>query len=60
MFKGRMASEELSNLTGYSRQTINKWVREKGWATSAVLSVQLTTTQTHPHLQATRRLQHCS
>ena len=34
MFKERMTPEELANLTGYSRQTINKWVRKEGWATS--------------------------
>ncbi|HAW5517977.1 TPA: putative DNA-binding transcriptional regulator, partial [Escherichia coli] len=27
MFKERMTPDELARLTGYSRQTINKWVR---------------------------------
>ncbi|HGU1066147.1 TPA: YfeC-like transcriptional regulator, partial [Escherichia coli] len=26
MFKERMTPDELARLTGYSRQTINKWV----------------------------------
>ncbi len=34
MFKERMTPEELAKLTGYSRQTINKWVRKEGWAAS--------------------------
>lgn len=40
MFKERMTPEELANLTGYSRQTINKWVRKEGWATSPKPGVQ--------------------
>ena len=31
MFKERMTPDELARLTGYSRQTINKWVRKEGW-----------------------------
>ncbi len=27
MLKERMTPEEIAHLTGYSRQTINKWVR---------------------------------
>ena len=34
MIKERMTPEELALLTGYSRQTINKWVRKAGWITS--------------------------
>lgn len=34
MFKERMTPDELARLTGYSRQTINKWVRKEGWTTS--------------------------
>ncbi len=34
MIKERMTPEELALLTGYSRQTINKWVRKEGWITS--------------------------
>ena len=34
MIKERMTPEELAKLTGYSRQTINKWVRKEGWVTS--------------------------
>jgi uncharacterized protein YjcR len=34
MLKERMTPEELAQLTGYSRQTINKWVRKEGWVTS--------------------------
>lgn len=33
MFKERMTPDELARLTGYSRQTINKWVRKEGWTT---------------------------
>ncbi|GHK84116.1 hypothetical protein ECZU17_00530 [Escherichia coli] len=29
-----MTPDELARLTGYSRQTINKWVRKEGWTTS--------------------------
>lgn len=29
MIKERMTPEELARLTGYSRQTINKWVRKE-------------------------------
>lgn len=28
MLKERMTPEEIAHLTGYSRQTINKWVRK--------------------------------
>ncbi|HBQ0199215.1 TPA: putative DNA-binding transcriptional regulator [Klebsiella pneumoniae] len=34
MLKERMTPEEIAHLTGYSRQTINKWVRKEGWQTS--------------------------
>lgn len=40
MIKERMTPEELSRLTGYSRQTINKWVRKEGWITSPRPGVQ--------------------
>ncbi|HEY4435753.1 MULTISPECIES: YfeC-like transcriptional regulator [Lelliottia] len=40
MIKERMTPEELSRLTGYSRQTINKWVRKEGWKTSPRPGVQ--------------------
>lgn len=40
MIKERMTPEELARLTGYSRQTINKWVRKEGWATSPKPGVQ--------------------
>ncbi|HFZ8994337.1 TPA: YfeC-like transcriptional regulator [Citrobacter freundii] len=40
MFKERMTPEELATLTGYSRQTINKWVRKEGWKTSPKPGVQ--------------------
>ncbi|MBM3071297.1 YfeC-like transcriptional regulator [Lelliottia sp. RWM.1] len=40
MIKERMTPEELSLLTGYSRQTINKWVRKEGWVTSPKPGVQ--------------------
>lgn len=40
MIKERMTPEELSRLTGYSRQTINKWVRKEGWKTSPKPGVQ--------------------
>ncbi|WP_373321548.1 YfeC-like transcriptional regulator [Rivihabitans pingtungensis] len=29
-----MTPEEIAHLMGYSRQTINKWVRKEGWTTS--------------------------
>ncbi|WP_318377872.1 YfeC-like transcriptional regulator [Enterobacter sp.] len=40
MIKERMTPEELAKLTGYSRQTINKWVRKEGWVTSPKPGVQ--------------------
>lgn len=40
MIKERMTPEELARLTGYSRQTINKWVRKEGWSTSPKPGVQ--------------------
>jgi len=40
MIKERMTPEELAHLTGYSRQTINKWVRKEGWETSPRPGVQ--------------------
>lgn len=40
MIKERMTPEELARLTGYSRQTINKWVRKEGWETSPKPGVQ--------------------
>ena len=40
MIKERMTPEELALLTGYSRQTINKWVRKEGWITSPRPGVQ--------------------
>ena len=40
MLKERMTPEELATLTGYSRQTINKWVRKEGWVTSPKPGVQ--------------------
>lgn len=30
MLKERMTPEEIAHLTGFSRQTINKWVRKEG------------------------------
>ena len=38
MFKERMTPDELARLTGYSRQTINKWVRKEGWTTITKLA----------------------
>nr|WP_237391221.1 YfeC-like transcriptional regulator [Cedecea sulfonylureivorans] len=35
-----MTPEELAILTGYSRQTINKWVRKENWTTSKKPGVQ--------------------
>jgi len=40
MIKERMTPDELAKLTGYSRQTINKWVRKEGWVTSPKPGVQ--------------------
>jgi len=40
MLKERMTPEELAMITGYSRQTINKWVRKEGWETSPKPGVQ--------------------
>jgi hypothetical protein len=35
-----MTPEELALMTGYSRQTINKWVRKEEWETSPRPGVQ--------------------
>lgn len=35
-----MTPEELAIVTGYSRQTINKWVRRQSWTTSPKPGVQ--------------------
>lgn len=35
-----MTPEELAVITGYSRQTINKWVRKECWLTSQKPGVQ--------------------
>lgn len=35
-----MTPEELAAMTGYSRQTINKWVRKEKWETSPRPGVQ--------------------
>ncbi len=35
-----MTPEELATLTGYSRQTINKWVRKENWTTTQKPGVQ--------------------
>ncbi|QIX96890.1 YfeC-like transcriptional regulator [Cedecea sp. FDAARGOS_727] len=40
MLKERMTPEELADMTGYSRQTINKWVRKEKWTTSPKPGVQ--------------------
>lgn len=40
MLKERMTPDELAELTGYSRQTINKWVRKQGWVTSPRPGIQ--------------------
>ena len=40
MIKERMTPDEIARLTGYSRQTINKWVRKEGWETSPKPGVQ--------------------
>ena len=40
MLKEQMTPEEIAHLTGFSRQTINKWVRKEGWQTSPRPGVQ--------------------
>lgn len=35
-----MTPEELAQQTGYSRQTINKWIKREGWTTVAKPGVQ--------------------
>lgn len=40
MFRERMTPDELATLTGYSRQTINKWVRREHWTTSPRPGIQ--------------------
>lgn len=40
MLKERMTPEELAMITGFSRQTINKWVRKESWLTTQKPGVQ--------------------
>jgi len=40
VLKERMTPEELAMITGYSRQTINKWVRKESWLTTQKPGVQ--------------------
>ncbi len=40
MLKEQMTPDELAALTGFSRQTINKWVRTQGWSTSQKPGIQ--------------------
>lgn len=35
-----LTPEELANATGYSRQTINKWVKKENWTTAPKPGVQ--------------------
>ncbi|NIF30817.1 putative DNA-binding transcriptional regulator [Enterobacter sp. Cy-643] len=34
MFKEKMTTDELAEMTGYTRQTINKWILKHNWETS--------------------------
>lgn len=40
MKKDWLTPEELAQQTGFSRQTINKWVKKEGWATAPKPGVQ--------------------
>ncbi|MGV3346144.1 YfeC-like transcriptional regulator [Enterobacteriaceae bacterium LUAb1] len=40
MKKDWLTPEELAKATGYSRQTINKWVKKEGWITAPKPGVQ--------------------
>lgn len=39
-FKNKMTPAELAELTGYTPQTINKWSRRYGWATSQLPGIK--------------------
>ncbi|MBK4717032.1 putative DNA-binding transcriptional regulator [Enterobacterales bacterium BIT-L3] len=39
-FKPKMTPQELSELTGYTPQTLNRWVRKFGWKTSTLPGVK--------------------
>ncbi|RRE14299.1 hypothetical protein EAO24_08010 [Klebsiella pneumoniae] len=51
MLKERMTPEEIAHLTGYSRQTINKWVRKEGWQTSPRLASRRQSAPVHVNEQ---------
>ena len=34
MFKDKMTADELAEMTGYTRQTINQWVQKHHWETT--------------------------
>ncbi|ATF91653.1 Putative transcription regulator (DUF1323) [Cedecea neteri] len=34
MFKEKMTADELAEMTGYNRQTINQWVQKHHWETT--------------------------
>lgn len=40
MIKEWLTPQELANATGYSRQTINKWIKRENWTTRARPGVQ--------------------
>ena len=40
MKKDWLTPEELAHATGYSRQTINKWIKREGWTTAPKPGVQ--------------------
>ncbi|QKJ88109.1 putative DNA-binding transcriptional regulator [Paramixta manurensis] len=40
MKKEWLTPEELAQLTGYSRQTINKWIKRENWTTAPKPGVQ--------------------
>lgn len=40
MKKEWLTPQEIANLTGYTRQTVNKWIKREGWSTAPRKGVQ--------------------
>ncbi|WP_163373531.1 YfeC-like transcriptional regulator, partial [Escherichia coli] len=36
--RNKMTSEELAECLGVAKQTVNRWIREKGWKTESMVT----------------------
>lgn len=39
-FPAKMSTEELAEMLGMTRQTVNRWIREKGWQTEPMPGIK--------------------